>query len=188
MLLRELFCAFPDAIFLDTKHDEDHTDLGKTIKGDKIYTVAEGRYVWQTPDSFIFDRDEKEKFFGWAMKAGHRAILCDEYGDICESALMYPRALRLAIMRGRSRKLTLMGTTQEPLRVPQFLFGQAQHLYVFHLGHPDQKKMAEKLMENEHIPWDAMPSVVDVGATSPKAHRFIYKGAGGIYGPTKLTL
>lgn len=187
-LLRELFLGVEDGIFVDTKHDEDNADLGRVVTGDKIYSAEHGRYVWKTPKEFVFDADAKEKFFGWALEAGHRVILVDEYGDICESAQQYPRNLRLCIMRGRSRELSIWGTTQEPLRVPSFLFGQAQHFYCFYLGHPDHRKAAEKYMEGVKIPWEAMPSAIDVGNNSKLAHRFVYRGPGGIYGPTKLML
>lgn len=187
-VLRELFLGIEDGIFIDTKHDEDHSDLGRIVKDDKIYSIDHGRYVWQTPRSFHKYDEEKERFFGWALEAGHRVILCDELGDICESANKYPYNLRLCVMRGRSRELSIWGTTQEPLRVPSFLFGQAQHFYVFHLGHPDHRKMAENFLEKAAIPWEQLPSAVDVGTEHPTAHRFIYKGPGGIYGPTKLVL
>jgi hypothetical protein len=188
-LLRQLFLAIEDGIFVDTKHDEPNSDLGLTISGNKkIYEIDAGRYVWRAPESFVFDEDERERFYRWCLKAGRRVILIDEFADSCPSAQSYPRALKMCVMRGRSRKLSIWGTTQEPLRVPPFLFGQAQHLYCFHLGHPRQRDLAQEFFEDQRIPWQEMPSHLEVGHRSPLAHRFIYRGTGGIFGPTKLLL
>ena len=181
VLTRALFSRVTHGIALDTKHDESWDDVGEVIRGDKIYRVGGGRYVWKVPESFLFDESEREKFFAWALLAGHRTIYIDEFGDVCESAVRFPRSLKLCVMRGRSRKLGIWGTTQEPVRVPPWLFGQAQHRYVFALGHPAQRKLAEEFFEAK-IPWTEMPE-----PPSANAHRFMYKGPGtGAVGPMRL--
>lgn len=185
-LVKSLFKAIENGIAIDTKNDEDWEDAGEIIEGDKIFNVAEGRYVWRPPSNFPFDEDYQNEFFLWALEAGNRAIYVDEFGDVCPSAQQYPRGLKLCIMRGRSRRLGIWGTTQEPLRVPSFLFGQAQHRYVFHLGHPDQQKRASDYFETR-IPFDQMP--LEYVGGQPIGSKFVYRDPEGrIFGPTRLDL
>lgn len=184
-ILRSLFRAVEHGIAIDTKHDGELTSYGTLIRGDKIYEVGAGRFVWRPPDSFSFDEDEQNKFFSWALRAGNRVIYADEFGDVVQSSTSYPRALRLCIMRGRSRNLGVWGTSQEPVRVPAFLFGQAQHMYVFACGHPAHRHLAEQ-MYGAPIAWDEIP-YLGTRNHGPRAHRFYYKGPNGRIGPLRLT-
>lgn len=189
VLAKNLVMAEPNVIVVDTKHDEDWSDVGEIKHGEEIYGVGEGRYVWKTPNAFTDDERHAERFFSWALTAGNRVIYIDEYGDVCPGALTYPLALRRCIMRGRSRKLSIWGTTQEPIRCPSFLIGQAQHLYVFATGHPTQRKTIDQVFE-QPVPWQELRLCTLTGIRhSPKecgGHQFLYKGPYGIYGPLVL--
>lgn len=188
VLTRALFRAVRNGIAIDTKHDESWNGVAEVIEGDRIFSVGKGAYVWKTPESFLFDEEERNRFFKWALEAGNRTIYIDEFGDVCENAQSFPRYLKLCVMRGRSRGVGIWGTTQEPMRVPPWLFGQAQHRYCFALGHPTQKKLADEFFEAK-LPWESMPEPSPYTKANDTAYRFVYKGPGtGLIGPMKMEL
>lgn len=172
-LLREIFKSYEHGIAVDTKHDGELAGCGTLVRGDAVYDLGPGRFVWRPGDDFIFNEAEREKFFLWCLKAGWRCVYVDEYGDVVESAQGYPRGLRLDFLRGRSRHLTMMGTSQEPTRVPTFLFGQATHLFVFAVSYPTHQDLASQIY-GEKIRWDLIPY---------GSHKFFYKGPHGRSGP-----
>ena len=147
---------------------------------EKIFDVAEGRFDYRPSDEWIDTKAMRERFFEWALRAGNRVIYIDEFGDVCESAQVYPRKLKAAVTRGRWKNLGIWGTTQEPIRVPSFLFGQAQHRYVFYLGNDDHRKAAAKMMQQDALPWDVP------GGLEERSYKFVLKTPGGIWGPMAL--
>ena len=185
-LVRSLFAGVEHGICVDTKQDEEWEAYGKVVKGNNIYRVGPGRFIWRPAKNFPFDEDAQEKFFRWALDVGKRVIYIDEFADICPNANEYPRALKLCIMRGRSKRLSIWGTTQEPLRVPRFLFGQAEHRYCFFIGHPAQQRLASHLLEAP-LDFSKIPMQYDAMGT-PLGSPFYYRARNGIvYGPLKLT-
>lgn len=185
-LLRAIFSGVRHGIALDTKQDDETWgDFGEIIEGDAIFGVGRGRFVWRPDYDLADDPERADVFFNWLLMAGRRTFLADEIGDICGSAQSYPRNYRRCYTRGRSAKLTMIGGTQEPTRVPRFCFGQAQHRYVFYLGHPDQQSSAEDFMEEE-LPWDKM-QIQFAENSKPLGSPFVYRApTGKVGGPYKL--
>jgi energy-coupling factor transporter ATP-binding protein EcfA2 len=173
-LATSLLAAVPDAIILDTKHDEEESywgPLGRIVRGEDIYNVAEGRFVWDVPDSYTDDPEKFNIFFKWALGVGRRVIYVDEFNDICGTATRYPYWFRRCYSRGRSRKLSMWGTTQELIRA---------------LGSPTQRKLADEYMGTP-IPWLELPEPSPATVREGTAYRFVYKGPGtGMVGPVRL--
>lgn len=188
--INSIFKAIDHGIFIDTKQNEDSASLvwnnpKRVIEGDAIYDIGPGRYVWRPDKTFPFNEREQERFFTWALEVGNRVIYIDEFGDVTFSANQYPRALRMCVTRGRSARLSIWGTTQEPIRVPSFLFGQAEHRYVFFLGHPEQQKLASQYL-GEKVDFSTIPEQYD-DLGNRLGSPFYYRDPQGIlHGPTKL--
>jgi energy-coupling factor transporter ATP-binding protein EcfA2 len=185
-LLRSIFGVIQNGIVIDTKQDDSTWGVfGEVVKGDDIYNCGAGRWIWQPENDLTEDEAEAERFFDWLLSVGNRLCLCDELGDICASAQRYPLAFKRCYTRGRSRRLSMFGGTQEPIRVPSFCFGQAQHRYVFYLGHPDQRDAAEHYMESE-LPWEKMQMQYSESG-KPLGSSYVYRNPYGLLqGPYKL--
>lgn len=178
-----LFQSLPHAIVINSKHDPKFARIcDKTIRNDRdILRVEGGRYNYEPSDAFNGTAPGglkvalplRERFFAWAFKAGDRTIYIDEFNDICPSASIFPLQFQKAIKQGRSRRLSIWGSAQEPIRVPSFTFGQSKHRYLFFLGWPPHRRIAEAWYERP-IEWSAIPE---------GSHRFYVKLPRGVYGP-----
>ncbi len=165
---------YPNYIIVNTKHDDFFKSFGKTITDDEeIFRVVEGGFNYCPSDVFLQSMPHKERFFAWCLRAGNRRIYCDEVNDICPSASRYPFMFQKAIKQGRWKKLSMFVTAQEIIRAPSFCFSQTQHRYLWYLGWPLHRKLAEAWFEQE-IPWDLIPE---------RSHKFLLKTPGGLYGP-----
>jgi hypothetical protein len=179
-----LFDAVDDGIVLNTKHDPLFARLcDRTIRrDDAILKVTAGRYNYEPSDAFNgldphggikLALRLRDRFFAWALAAGHRVIYIDEYNDLCPSASVYPLQFQKAIKQGRWRELGIWGSSQEPIRVPSFAFGQAKHRYLFFLGWPAHRRLAEEWFQ-QPIAWDRIPE---------GSNKFYVKTPSGVYGP-----
>lgn len=178
-----LFDAIDDGIILNTKRDPMFARLcDRTITDDaKILKARAGRFNYEPSDAFNGDTKGglklaialRNRFFAWALDAGHRVIYIDEFNDICPNASTYPVQFQKAVKQGRWRELSIWGSAQEPIRVPSFAFGQAKHRYLFFLGWPAHRKLAEEWYQRP-IAWDRIPE---------GSHKFYVKTPSGVYGP-----
>lgn len=191
-LLKTLYdSSVEHGIILDTKQDDTRmNDLGRVVKGERIFDVGPGRYVWKVPVQWIDAIDKWDAFFEWALEAGNRVIFSDEIGDVCEDARNYPLWFRRCYQRGRSRFLGMWGTTQELARAPRFAFSACHHRYMFYLGDPIQQTLAKGFFEVD-VPWSAIPEPRwqpnDPRGVDPEGYKFVYKGPGvAMQGPFRL--
>ena len=182
-----LFDSVRHGIVINSKHDPQFERItDKTIRSDRqIMNVRGGRYNYEPSDAFngIVGKDRAEawkiacplrdRFFAWALAAGHRVIYIDEYNEICPNASVYPLQFQKAVKQGRWRELSIWGSAQEPIRVPSFCFGQAKHKYLFFLGWPPHRRLAEEWYQ-QPIAWDSIPE---------GSHRFYVKNPRGVFGP-----
>lgn len=169
-----LDAKYPNYIILNTKHDSFFESFGDTIKNDNdIFKIVEGGYNYQPSDTFLQSMAHKERFFKWCLDAGNRRIYVDEINDICPSAQKYPFMFQKCIKQGRWKKLSMFLTAQEIIRAPSFCFSQTQHRYLWYLGWPLHRRLAESWFE-QNIPWELIPE---------RSHRFLLKTPSGIYGP-----
>jgi energy-coupling factor transporter ATP-binding protein EcfA2 len=185
-LVKSILPAIAHKIIVDTKEDEDWSAHGELVRGEKIFGVGGGSYVWQPGPAYDDNLAMWNRFCAWALSVGKRMIYFDEFGDPCPSAREYPIELKRCVMRGRSRKLSIAGTTQEIVRCPAFLYGQAQHRYCFDIGDPRHRPLADNFM-GAPIPWESIPEPSDITRKNGTAYRFMYRGPGtGLVGPLQL--
>jgi len=179
-----LFNAIKHGIVVNTKHDPLFARLcHKTIRNDKaILHVAGGRYNYEPSDAFNGLSREggmrlalalRDRFFEWALAAGDRVIYIDEFNDVCPSASVYPLQFQKAVKQGRWRGLSIWGSAHEPTRVPSFAFAQAKHRYLFFLGWPAHRRLAQEWYQ-QPIAWERIPE---------GSHKFYVKNPRGVYGP-----
>jgi hypothetical protein len=179
-----LFDAVDDGIVINSKHDPLFERLcDRTIRHDDlILKVRGGRFNYEPSDGFNgldphgglkLAFKLRNRFFAWALAAGHRVIYIDEFNDICPSASLFPLQFQKAIKQGRWRELSIWGSAQEPIRVPSFAFGQSKHRYLFYLGWPSHRRLAEEWYQRP-IAWDRIPE---------GSHKFYIKTPSGVYGP-----
>ena len=183
-----LFEKLDHAIVLNSKHDPLFAKIcDRTIRNDsRIFNVRGGRFNYEPSDAFNgtqpgMDRAAalrlafqlRDRFFAWALAAGKRVIYIDEFNDVCPTASLYPLQFQKAVKQGRWRELSIWGSAQEPIRVPSFVFGQAKHRYLFFLGWPAHRRLAEEWYQRS-IAWDEIPE---------GSHKFYVKTPSGVYGP-----
>jgi hypothetical protein len=186
-----LLLAQPNVIVLNTSHHPIFSEgewigsgptrwflppcTDEVIKDDeRIFKYKGGRVDYRPSDKFINLRAYQERFFAWFLNGkGQRVVYIDEVVDICESAKVYPWNLMKLMKRGRYKKAGLWVSTQEPVRAPAFLFGQAQNKYVYYLGWGPYRKLAEEWLQ-QPIPWEDIPE---------RSHKFFVKTPKGFYGP-----
>jgi hypothetical protein len=186
VLAKALLRAKHDVIVIDTKKNEDWSDVGPYVVGDAIYGkgIGRGRYVWQPDNSFVDSMEARERFFRWALGAdpahpnGNRVIYLDEIVQVAESATKYPRWLKIAVQTGRSANLGVWGTTQQPRGIPLWIAGQADYIFTFHVGLPEYRDRIEQFMEAP-VPWEQL---------TPGSKMFVWRDARGMHGPTWLNL
>lgn len=165
---------YPNYIILNTKHDEFFGNFGETITSDeKILKQTAGGFDYRPSDRFLQSNAYKNRFFAWALDAGWRRIYIDEVNDICPSANVYPYMFQKAIKQGRWKHLSLFVTSQEVIRAPSFSFSQARYRFLWYLGWPTNRKIAEAWFE-QSIPWQLIPEY---------SHKFLIKTPSGVYGP-----
>lgn len=196
-VLQALFLAYPDGIFINSKWDPAYDRLGVVIKSRKkkerdrradtkpdeeILRIGLGRYVYYPSQKWKRDVAYRDRTFAWILEAGFRVIALDEIVDIVPSAMQFPFEMKVCVLEGRWKQITLLIGAQEPGHAPSWCFGQAQHIYAFHLGWGDHRDRVEQLMswnkrDDGPFPWNLIPE---------RSHKFIYKGPSGIWGPNKL--
>jgi hypothetical protein len=183
-----LFNNVDHGIVLNTKHDPLFARVcDRTIRNDQaILGVKGGRFNYEPSDAFNGTKPGmdhvaalrlalrlRDRFFGWALEAGHRVIYIDEFNDVCPSASLYPLQFQKAVKQGRWRELSIWGSAQEPIRVPSFAFGQSKHRYLFYLGWPSHRRLAEEWYQRP-IAWERIPE---------GSHKFYVKTPSGVFGP-----
>jgi hypothetical protein len=179
-----LFDAVDHGIVINSKHDPLFAGLcDRTIRDDaRIFKLRGGRFNYEPSDAFNgldphggLDLAFKlrNRFFAWALEAGHRVIYIDEFNDICPTASRFPLQFQKAVKQGRWKQLSIWGSAQEPIRVPSFAFGQSKHRYLFFLGWPSHRRLAEEWYQRP-ISWDRIPE---------GSHKFYVKTPHGVYGP-----
>lgn len=173
VLAGALLLSQPDVVIVNTKHDPFFSRIGTPIDDREIYSIETGRFDFRPSDDWLRNPSKIEQFFHWAIDAGNRVIYVDEFNDICPSAQNYPFYLQKCVKQGRWRRLGIWGSSQEPVRVPSFCFGQSQHKYLFYLGWDPHRKSAEAWFQRP-IDWSMIPE---------RSHRFFYQNPVGTFGP-----
>jgi len=115
------------------------------------------------------DREQSEvaECFRWVYGRGSTALYVDEVFDCTTGAWWLPEGYDQCLTRGRSRFITVLSSTQTPMRVPSKVMSQAEQSYVFFLKMRGER---EKVADMTGIDADAIWNL-------PKTY-FIYSEQG----------
>lgn len=165
-LRRALANAAPRVIVIDPKDEISDADL-YTVRSNKSLERAIGREdrirCPLTRDHYA-DRNQIEEMLSLLLdKARGYMVQIDELYLCIRSAQSYPPSLGLLYTQGRSRKISTVGLTQRPVRVPLVAISESTHYYKFRLSNrDDQKRMAEYMgkgvIEPENYPEESVHS------------------------------
>jgi hypothetical protein len=106
----------------------------------------------------IRDPDCHEKFFRICYERGHTTVYVDEVYSICKLDY-YPPSAHAILTRGRELRVSFIGATQRPARIPVQLMSECDIMYAFHLRMlDDRKKMAQMIpVEEQWLDPHALP-------------------------------
>lgn len=90
------------------------------------------------------DSDNSNRLWEWLYRRGHCTIYVDETASIA-SVNRYPYYYGAVLMRGRELGLELWSATQRPIDIPSVVLSESEHVYVFRLRLPQDRKRVESL-------------------------------------------
>lgn len=121
-----------------------------------VMKFGEGKAVW-CPERSEKDFDVYDRFFEWILTRGNTVVWVDEVYDVTDGQEI-PRGYRACITEGRSLGVGVWSCSQRPMKVPNVIFSEAEHFFVFRLRlGGDRKKVAEwageEVLENPTGKW-----------------------------------
>lgn len=109
----------------------------------RLYREKSPRMVYRPSVAAMQDEDAKEEFFAWLYARGNTTLYVDEAYTLGAGDDM-PFSLRAILTRGREHGLESWTATQRPMRIPQEMISEAEHVYCFKLRmEQDRKKLAQ---------------------------------------------
>lgn len=125
----------------------------------------------------LHDEAAHDAFFEWAYRRQNTTVYVDEIFGIAKGD-RYPDYFGACLTRGRERGVALWGATQRPMRCPQVLWSESEHVYVFRLRLPQDRQRIEEVtgLRNELV------------AAIPKHDFYYVPQDGDAVGPLKLAL
>jgi hypothetical protein len=108
----------------------------------QLYRERSPRMVYRPSVAAMQDEDAKEEFFAWLYARGNTTLYVDEAYTLGAGDVM-PFSLRAILTRGREHGLEAWTATQRPMRIPQEMISEAEHIYTFKLRmEQDRTKLA----------------------------------------------
>jgi DNA helicase HerA-like ATPase len=171
---KALLRAQRNAIVIDTKRSEDWADVGEVLGPRDIYRVRAGRYVYRVESEFLVNPEHADRFFRWALNAGHRVIYVDEQLDILPTS-----GQKILATQGRASHVGLWVGTQRPHGVPLYLLSEANHQFIFRLRLKRDRERIEEATAGAAIAWPQLE----------EKYMFVYVDSDGdVSEPAKLNL
>lgn len=176
LLMKALLRTKQNAVVCDTKLLEDWSDVGEIVKGDDVYRIRSGRFVYRADEKFLIDDDTQSRLFLALLRAkGPRIVAIDEALDIMDT-----HGIELLAKQGRAAKVSLWAGSQRPFRIALYMLSEADHFFVFSLALKRDRERMEEVMGGAEIPWADLRS---------KQHHFIHYSPGGkVSEPTLLRI
>jgi hypothetical protein len=110
--------------------------------------------------------DNIDRAIGLALLAGKTCLWIDEVGEVTRAGVTPPN-FRRALHHGRHKQLTLILAGPRPVDIDVLCVSQADHVFVFHLPNPaDRKRVAE------NIGWP--PKLFDTAVHDLGDHEFLW--------------
>lgn len=123
------------------------------------------------------DAGIQARLWEWIYRRQHTTVYVDETAAITQGDL-FPYYYGGCLMRGRELGIELWSATQRPLRIPQVVLSESEHVYAFRLRLPQDRKRVGDLT---NIPEGRIQEL-------PKQHFLYAPQDGDISGPLKLNL
>ena len=120
------------------------TTDARTVRAELAWALEQGagtiRYVPADP----FSADEYHAVYAWAFDNAPRFTWTDEAG-IVAPANGSPKAFRRYLVQGRKRMLGHLACHTRPLEFDRNILSQANHVLLFDLPHPQDRKLVSEL-------------------------------------------
>lgn len=180
-LAKHLLASRPFVVVLDPKRRftssgyETLTTLSAVTKSKNERLIYRPQHDvlrdWQDSDGDI------ERFFEWIFKRGNTTLYVDEAYLVTQGDNL-PRYYHACLAQGRELGIATWSATQRPMRVPQVILSEAEHVYTFRLQLPQDRGKVEAVTGlDRHL----------IGALSK--YEFYYSPADeSKVGPLKLSL
>ncbi len=91
------------------------------------------------PDPAYQDWESWDRVYWWLFEARNRVVYTDEVNLVCRG----PRptdGMRACVTSGRERGIGMLHATQRPAAIPQILYSESEHIYVFRLEKRDDRR------------------------------------------------
>jgi hypothetical protein len=181
-LMRRLLVSKRHVVVNDSKRDEDWTGVcPHYFEADpqRLYQYVPskpGRWLFPFPDEWRLDLIAQESHFAALWNMGPGIVnYCDEIGDVTVFGKSSPALARYGF-RGRSAHRPLWGTSQRLHAIPLYVVSETDHVFLFEMGMAADRKRAEELVNNDHLPWHLLGD-----------KRFLYIGPNrNVHGPYRL--
>jgi hypothetical protein len=143
----------------------------------KLVAAKEPKLTYRPDYAESVDETIQERFWEWVYRRRNTTIYVDETAAITRGDL-FPYYYGACLMRGRELGLELWSATQRPMRIPQVVLSESEHVYVFRLRLPQDRQRMEQLTGIEQERIHALPKL-----------DFLYAAQdASIVGPLRLNL
>lgn len=115
-----------------------HRSLARMAKSD-----AE-RLIYRPPYNVLEDDEEMDGFFRWIYLRRNTTVYVDETAGVTNGD-NFPYHFGACYMRGRELGVEMWCATQRPMRIPQIVMSEAEHVYVFKLRMPQDRLRVESI-------------------------------------------
>lgn len=119
----------------------------------------------------------QEQFWEWVYRRRNTTVYVDETAAITNGD-QFPHYFGACLMRGRELGIEMWCATQRPMRIPQVVLSESEHVYAFRLRLPQDRARVEALTGIDQDRIHALPK-----------HDFLYAPQdGSVMGPFRLDL
>lgn len=155
-LVKRIARFHPYLVVHAPKHFSIHDGETVISHADQLYDLPPEQYpiiIYRPRRSDMFDDAERETFCDAIFRRGRTTVIFDEIVSIAP-ANDFPPSFRYIYTQGaedahESGPICAIGLTQEPVRVPSFVFTQSAHHYAFYIANDDHRKKIKGFMPIE---------------------------------------
>jgi energy-coupling factor transporter ATP-binding protein EcfA2 len=123
----------------------------------KVYDKAKN-IIRDKPTRFIFrphaenlsNLSEYDVVYEWLYNRGDVTVYTDELAAFTTS-LCYPHYLKVCYQLGRSKRITMLGSTQRPSSIPIVTLSECTHFYAFRVTMPQDIKKTSSFVPGYNV-------------------------------------
>jgi hypothetical protein len=102
------------------------------------------RLIYRPTYAELHDDEMMDLCFQWVYERQQTTLYIDEIYGIAQGD-QYPYHFGACLTRGRERGVVVYCASQRPARVPQVMFSESEHCYIFHLKLPRDQERVEDM-------------------------------------------